>query len=288
MKKTTLLFIVAQIVIVSCQPAPSAAPAPPSSTPSMFPVVATLFPTLVPTTLLPATPQPSARLTAATPSAQDEVNRIWADLQRIDWFDQYGYKPVFPSDPAIQPIIQKARDKRLENRDLENLSRIFTDGIYNHGDYEKGYVAVVASFRTVEKALPSFQPYSDKWGFKIFSNYKVRLTLYGMGGSYNYRDGEIILLTNRDGKFQRGFNPSETIIHEAVHIGVEEAIIQRYSIDQPVKERIVDKFVLDHFLALVPGYVPQSVGDPSIDKYLTGADAWDDLPARIEKFKANK
>ncbi len=250
--------------------------------------MATLAPTLTPTQVPTATPVFQARFVAVKPSSQDESNRIWGHLQQIDWFDQYGYKPAFPSDPAIQSIVQKAREKKLGYQDFEDLSRIFTEGIYNLGDYEKGYQAAVASFNTVEKALPTFQKYNAKWGFKIFPTYKVRLTMYGMGGSYNHQKGEILLLTNKNGNFQRGFDPSETIIHEAVHIGIEEVIIQKYSIDQRVKERIVDRFLQDHFLALVPGYVPQSIGDPSIDKYLTGENAWDDLPARIKEYKTNR
>ena len=171
---------------------------------------------------------------------------------------------------------------------MENLSRLFTDKLYNPNDYEKGYQAVIASFKTVEQALPTFQKYNVKWGFKMFPTYTVLLTFYGTGGSYNYGNGTIILQTDVSGAFSRGSDPSGTIIHETVHIGIEENIIQKYSIDQRVKERIVDKFVYDHFLPLVPGYRMQSVGDPSIDKCLTGEDTWNYLPARINECKAYK
>jgi hypothetical protein len=71
-----------------------------------------------------------------------------------------------------------------------------------------------------------------------------------------------------------------------VHIGIEECIIQKYGLRHWTKERIVDRFVYDHFLSILPGYPMQSKGDTSIDPYLSGEGAWDDLPSRIEEFKA--
>ena len=98
------------------------------------------------------------------------------------------------------------------------------------------------------KAFPVFEKYKELWNFYIPENYTVTLTLYGMGGSYEYRkgNGKVILFTKEDGTFGRE-SPLATIIHEMVHIGIEQNIILKYDLPQPVKERIVDKFMEFHF-----------------------------------------
>jgi hypothetical protein len=307
MKKIASL-IVMLVLLAGCQAAPTATPfptvIPPTLAPTLLPPSPTVLPSPTPLSTPPPTkpptpiPAPSSTPTVAAelkgrysvvkPSAQDEVNRIWSTLKNMEFYDQYGYAPVFPSDPAVKAMLQKARDKKLENQDLQTLSTLMTTQIFIPGDYEKSYQKVIASLPMVEQVLPTFQKFKAKWGFNLYPAYTVRLTMYGVGGSYDPQKGDIILQTNKEGTFGRGPDPTETIIHESVHLGIEANIIQTNSIEQRVKERIVDKFVSENFTTLVPGYKLQSLGDTSVDKYLQGEGAWDNLPDRIKEYKSNK
>ena len=81
-----------------------------------------------------------------------------------------------------------------------------------------------------------FKTLNQNWGFKIFDNYKIILTYYGPGGSYNYKTGEIIIRYKIEVKKPYFY----TIFHEAIHIGIEKNIIRKYNLSQQQKESIVD------------------------------------------------
>ena len=206
----------------------------------------------------------------------------------MEFFDRYGYTSglVFPSTESMPELIQKGRDKTLRDADYAALLGAMK-GLYHAEDYEKSFQEVVASFATLEKAMPVFKEYESKWGFKTFPAYTVQLTHYGTGGSYDPETGSIILWAENSGTLP--VDISGIILHEATHIGIEH-LIQKYSLDQRVKERIVDKFVLTHLLSLVPTYQaqPSDFADPSIDRYLDSKDAWDNLPERLKDFSVHR
>jgi hypothetical protein len=60
--------------------------------------------------------------------------------------------------------------------------------------------------------------------------------LYGLGGRYNLSTATVTLLTTEFLKKPA----SETILHEIVHIGIEETIVNKYRLSHWEKERLVD------------------------------------------------
>ena len=80
--------------------------------------------------------------------------------------------------------------------------------------------------------------------------------------------GQLLFFTNPNGDFKQYDNPANTLIHEIIHMGIEESIIQRYQVSHPLKERIVDQLVLLHFRTLLPNYRLQEMGEDRIDPYL--------------------
>jgi hypothetical protein len=238
----------------------------------------------IPTSPLLTSISASPIISVLVPSAKDEVDRVWNTLKQINFYDQYSYKPVFPSFPEMDAFLQKARANQLGDVDYDNLSVLMQKTFVND-NYAKAYRNVIDSLPVVDQVFPIFGKYSSKWGFNIFPTYTVQLTLYGMGGSYNPQADKVILLVTQEGKFLLGNSPTQTIIHEMVHIGIEECIVQSYSLGQKTKERIVDLFCHYHFLSLVPDYHMQLYQDTSIDPYLKGEGAWDNLPTVIKEFK---
>jgi hypothetical protein len=160
------------------------------------------------------------------------------------------------------------------------------NNVYRADDYDKGYQKVSASLATVEQVLPTFEKFNRAWGFKMFPTFTVLLTLYGPGGSYDHQTGVILMRTDKAGSFATGPNPADNIIHESVHMGIE-FLIEQYSIEHWVKERIVDRFVYDYFHPLLPWYQLQPQGDKLIDEYLDRPDAWDNLPEILEAYLKN-
>ena len=68
--------------------------------------------------------------------------------------------------------------------------------------------------------------------------YEIKLTKYGVGGSYNLPN---TIIVNFQGKF--GIGVSKTIIHEIVHLSIQE-LIEKYKVGHWEKERVVDLILL--------------------------------------------
>lgn len=119
------------------------------------------------------------------------------------------------------------------------------------------------------------------WDFKIFPKYEVVLTKYGPGGRYNPNTGTVELLIFKGGKFGR--EPTHTIIHEIVHIGIEDSIVEKFKLNHSEKERLVDLLVRIIFKEEFPDYLIQKIGDVRLDKYVT-EETINSLPDAISRY----
>lgn len=215
-------------------------------------------------------------------TAEEEARYVWHLINQIEFFNQNGYKISLPTNPLIDYLKTKALQNQLQQDDYQKLKEAFAKEIYDPDKYKLGLIQLEETKDKIVKCFPIFLDYQDKWGFKVFPQYKIKLTLYGPGGSYNYSTGDIIMLVRENERFSR--EPSETIVHEMIHIGIEEIIIKKYNLSHWIKERIVDKFVAYHFRTLFPNYWMQSKGDTTIDPFLNHSDSWERLPYYINEY----
>jgi len=114
--------------------------------------------------------------------------------------------------------------------------------------------------------------------------YQILLTLYGPGGRYNPEKGIVIILSaaKRMGRKNR----AHTIVHEIVHIGIEQNIVQKYHLAHWEKEHLVDLICTLYLHDLMPDYDMQPKGDKRLDPFVCAADIINNLPLAIEKFIA--
>jgi len=153
-----------------------------------------------------------------------EVERIKNTISRLDWFREKGYQLLFPKDFSLEN--KDFSDDKIKNSILEE---------YDETDYKK-----IAD--TVNKQWLKFSPFLEKYfletNIKPENIYEVKLTKYGVGGSYNLPNNIIV-------NFQRkfGIGVSKTIIHEIVHLSIQE-LIEKYKVGHWEKERVVDLIVL--------------------------------------------
>jgi len=207
-------------------------------------------------------------LSIQIPSAEQETAYIWRTLRDIAFFEKHNYQLSLPQGPLMEKLKQKAKANRLTDEDYAELQLFVSSRVYQKEDYQQGYEKIVAQKGLVNKMIRRLQKHKRNWNFKRFDRYQIVLTLYGSGGNYNPDNGSIIIFTNQDGNFKQYDKPANTLIHEIVHMGVEESIIQRYQVSHPLKERIVDQLVLLHFKTLLPQYRLQDMGEYRIDPYL--------------------
>jgi len=218
-------------------------------------------------------------------TAEEEIELVWEKLEMMEFFQKYNYTLSLPKHPIMAELTQKSLKNSLTDEDKLNLSKLIQDVIYKESDYAEGIRAVKNSLTANKLDFTFLQEYHECWNFKLFEEVKILLTQYGPGGQYNPYTSTIIMLTTPSGMFRRGSNPLDTIIHELVHMGLEEAIIQKYSIPHHLKEQIVDLFVQQHFQEILPNYPQQNFGENKIEKFLQCKEDWLQLPSRIIAFQ---
>ncbi|MFV1884140.1 MAG: hypothetical protein ACMZ7B_06625 [Balneola sp.] len=211
----------------------------------------------------------SGKIDILIPTVEQETEYVWRTIQNISFFDEYGYDISLPEGSLIESLKTKSREKTLNNEDYKALSAFMKEKVYKKSDYEKGYKKVVSETALLESLIGKIKNAERNWDFRFFETYTVTLTLYGPGGGYNPEEGSILLFTTLEGGFKQYENPRNTIIHEIIHIGVEESIMQKYDVPHGLKERIIDTFVHLNFKDQLPDYCIQNMGDTRLDSLLS-------------------
>ncbi|MEM6804902.1 MAG: hypothetical protein AAF696_26125 [Bacteroidota bacterium] len=218
------------------------------------------------------------------PTAEEEAEYVWRNIQDIKFFDQYGYQAKFPTHSLLDSLLEKSRQNSLEEADYEDLLDLMKEEIYARTDYQNGFQKIDQHRALINQLINRHKSQERRWSFKAFDSYQINLSLYGPGGSYNNEDGSILLFTTKEGSFKQYENPSNTIIHEIIHIGIEESIIQNHKISHPDKERIVDRYVSIMFGGQLSDYRVQNMGNKDLDELLQTKEDLYDLESKIVKY----
>lgn len=223
------------------------------------------------------------------PTAQEEAEYFLRTLKQYKWFMNNGYTHVtIPSHPVLDPLKTKIlNDQTLTSTEEVQVINTFKADLFNQVDYQQSFPAIRRAAVIADRQIDSLRRYQTAWGFYIPDRYKIQLTVYGPGGSYHPATGTITMTVPKDGQFTGNRKPIHTILHETIHIGIEDRIIQRYKIGQQDKELIVDYFTKNHFSAVIPDYPVQGFNAPTMDMMFKNTDVLDDLPQRIEEILAS-
>ncbi|OFZ51764.1 MAG: hypothetical protein A2381_18450 [Bdellovibrionales bacterium RIFOXYB1_FULL_37_110] len=220
-------------------------------------------------------------ITVTIPSLDDEFKILRDEIETIPWYKKQGYQIVLPSSPHFQKYWNNP--ELIKTINYNELLAIFDKEIYCKDDYTKGYRLLLSKLNIIVEAINHLALLKEKWCFKMFPQYLVRLTQYGPGGFYSYENGTIFIQVNPDGLFTE-LNPIETIIHEIVHIGIEESIIQKYNLEHWEKERLVDLICQQYLQNFLPNYQLQKNGNKMLDDFFNIPDFTLSLPRIIEKY----
>lgn len=210
------------------------------------------------------------RFTILVPTVEQEATSVWRIINDIQFFNNHGYSVNLPHCRQVDSLLIKSKNGMFSNNDYSSIFELIESDFYNEENYLAAYEKVKQQevvVNTMIGQLDSLRNLWD-WDFKMFANYDVLFTLYGSGGSYNANIGGIALFTNNYGDFKSYSNPANTIIHEIVHIGIEESIVQKYKLSHILKERIVDRIVFIYFSDVLPEYKIQNMGETNVDALL--------------------
>jgi hypothetical protein len=219
-------------------------------------------------------------ITIRSPHPQEEFGVIWHTLRTMPFYRKHGYDVVLPDHERFKELVNLPANIRDAKK--KETYEIFVQHIYRKTDYENGLEALDDVEERIRAAFARFEELNKQWGFKVFLHYDVVLTLYGPGGHYNPRTGKVTLKTMLDGRFKRG-DPLHTIIHEMVHIGIQENIVERFNLTHWEKERVVDLVCSIKFGDILRGYRIQSGGERNLDPFVSH-DFISNLPEAIEAY----
>jgi len=209
---------------------------------------------------------------------QEELKGIKEILDNYDWYATQGYNPTLPQHEAIELI----KKKQNVNKTMQEIFKNDFGELYSRSEhiYSKGITTINQQIGRLDNVSPRMK----KLGLKVFPQYDIKLTQYGPGGSYGWEgnNGIVNLQINSDGKF-RIPDPIETILHEIIHLGIEESIVEKFGLPHWTKERMVDLIVSSNFKDVVPEYYMQKPGDTRIDKYLNST--FGSLSSKVRRFK---
>ncbi len=163
-------------------------------------------------------------------SIESEISRIKNTIERISWYKKNGYSLERLSFP-------KSLDKDM----IFSSEAIFTDdnireaviSEFNNDSYKKVADSLKNKWGDL---IDEFEVNLKKSNLQIQPKYRIVLTEYGMGGSYNMPDFVFLNIKSKEGDVQRIFI---TLIHEIIHLSIED-LIQKNKLSQWQKERIVD------------------------------------------------
>jgi hypothetical protein len=164
---------------------------------------------------------------------------------------------------------------------LDNLMRA---QVYDPGSCQSALARIEARRPFIDDLIDQLDAIGEHWPFRRFQTYQVKLTLYGPGGSFDPETGSVVMLVRPDGSLKQYDDPACTILHEVVHIGIEQSIVSRFDVPHALKERIVDRIVSLSFADQMPEYRVQEMGFKAFDDYLDDAADIPCLPEIVASF----
>ena len=196
-----------------------------------------------------------------------DTRRVMNTIKKIDWYteNKYDYKSLsFP----------KTLDKEKLKDYSEDAIQIAVEAEYSDDLYRENEKFLLANW---EKIFKEIELAFSKSNLICQDEYRIFLTKYGMGGSYDLPNTVILNLSKTSGEYML-----KTIIHEIIHLAIQE-YIDNFKINQWEKERIVDLFFVKNFSKrAVIQNVYMSLDTEKIDR--TFDDNFPDMRTVIEKI----
>lgn len=227
-------------------------------------------------------PKTAVSIRVATPN--EEFSILLNTLGNMAFFRKHGYDVTLPDNEDFNQLAESSVD--ISEVDKNRLYKLFAGEIYDTSHYERGLERLRHAEQIVGNAFPIFEKFNEKWGFTVHKSYDVILTLYGPGGQYHPQTGKIFLKTTVNGQFER-IDPTHTIIHEMVHIGIDKTIVKEYKLTHWEKERVVDLICSFTFSDILDKYTIQPKGEKGLDEFVN-KDSIMNLPLAIKSYVRQK
>lgn len=186
-----------------------------------------------------------------------------------------GFIPI--SHPKMHEMFQQPK---LSNEQLQYYHDIFVNEIHDPKYLTKQDENIQKAIPTFEQTVEScIKPLLGAWNATMPETLTILCT-YGFGASYDAGKDAKIFLRVSNTRREIDIGVASLMLHEFVHILIEEPIIAKYNVPQDLKERIVDIIGLDLFNRPVQRMFENSFANA----YITPNVIKTDLPDAVAKM----
>lgn len=207
-------------------------------------------------------------------TAEEEWERICWTVGQMDFYNANGYQIILPVGFESQSLTSSQQS-------------LFLSSMYQPDDYLKAINRFEGARDRIESVFPMFRVLESNWGFKVFNQYELLVTQYGVGGSYHPSTSQIVTRASKDGMLARA-DAAQTPVHEMVHMGIQHNIVNEFALEHWEKERVVDLMCLVLFGDRLPHYTLQIQGINAVNQYLSPHNILHRLPEAIEEYAHSK
>lgn len=205
-------------------------------------------------------------------------------VNSLEWYRRNNYPAdIFPEGKLLEEMQQSVQKGESEDIFTQKFFKQATAEFYNEDFFQKMHALIDSKIPCIAKICADFSKLEKNWGFKVFDTYQLDLTYGGSGGSYNPCKGKVILRMPKQPDFQQMAtkNWERLIVHEMLHIGIEENIVKAFNLSQNEKERVVD--LMTRYFTKDP-YM-QERGEKRMDAFVTEEAIVHNLVEAVQKGK---
>lgn len=175
-------------------------------------------------------------------TVEEEVKRLKHSFRSREFYLKENYVPQLPADLELES---------WTDFDEEFIREVVIRE-YNSEVYEKCAYILDKRLSSVEPIFPILEKLNNAWGFKICPQYVVKLTKYGVGGSYSLTGNSVRIRISPAGMFPK--SPEQIVVHELVHIGIEQVLVEGCNLTHSEKECLVELLLINLLEDYLPGY----------------------------------
>ena len=184
----------------------------------------------------------SAHFLVRPNTVEEEVDRLRHTFKKRDFYLKEDYVPQLPVGLEL-----KSWTTFNENSIRESVIKEYDSEVYAR------CVKILDSrLKRVDPVFPILKKLNNLWGFKVYPKYTVKLTKYGVGGSYDLIGNSVRIRITSTGMFPK--SPEQIVVHEIIHIGIEQILVREYDLNHSEKEYLVDLIMIHLLDDYLPGY----------------------------------
>ena len=192
---------------------------------------------------------------------------------------KYSYEMFIPDDNRMREMFEQPK---LTEQQIQYYHDIFVNEIYKLSDLTRKDQDIAKAITLIQNRIKThIEPLLPAWNATMPETLSIKCT-YGYGGGYSSGRNATILF-RMSGDKRNDYGIYLLLMHEFVHILIEEQIIGKYNVPQDLKERIVDIIGQELFNKPVQPMFMESFAN----SYITPNAIKTDLVGAVKKMMAD-